>query len=242
MWTTGTSRGSARAPSSARSYGHPGGASRQRYLTLMREWVGRGVDLPDPYQEDLLRRAPHEVRHALSDALAEEATARILSSLGPSFAVWHDVATASDSGAWTSDATLGPSGSAKLDHVVLGPTGVFVLQSEDWGAPARPRGSELVSEALAPGAQPVRSLERRARVLRSWRVAATAVVLVLPDGALAEDVVLLRRGRGRRPARLAVRRSSLGFLLAVGLPGTGRLDDAAFFDVRTRLQDHIRFV
>jgi hypothetical protein len=242
VWTSGTSRGSARAPSAARSYGHPGGASRQRYLTLVREWVGRGVDLTDPYEEDLLRRAPHEVRHALADALAEEATARIVSNLGPSFAVWHDVATATDSGSWTHDAGLGPSESTKLDHVVLGPTGLFVLQSEDWGAPARPRGSELVSDALPPGERPVRSLARRAGIARSWRVTVTAVVLVLPDDALGEDVVLLRRGRGRRPARLAVRRSSLSFLLTVGLPGTGRLPDAAFFEIRTRLQQQIRFV
>jgi len=242
VWTTGTGRGSARPPSAARSYGHPGGASRQRFLTLMREWVGRGVELADPYQEDLLGRAPHEVRHALADALAEEATARILSNLGPSFAVWHDVATAPDSGAWTSDAGLGPSESTKLDHVVLGPTGVFVLQSEDWGAPVRPRGADLVSDALPPGEQPVGSLARRARIARSWGVAVTALVVVLPDGALGEDVVLLRRGRGRRPARLAVRRSSLNFLLSVGLPGTGRFDDAAFFEIRARLQQSIRFV
>ncbi|PFG39957.1 DnaJ-like protein [Georgenia soli] len=242
VWTTGMGRGSARPPSAARSYGHPGGASRQRYLTLIREWAGRGVELDDPYQEDLLRRAPLEVRHALADALAEEATARIVSSLGPAFAVWHDVATARDSEAWTRDAGLGPSESAKLDHVVLGPTGLFVLQSEDWGAPARPRGGDLVSDALPPGAQPLRSLARRARIARSWGAAVTALVVVLPDGALEEDVVLLRRGRGRRPARLAVRRSSLSFLLTVGLPGTGRLPDAAFFELRARLQEYIRFV
>jgi len=242
VWTTGTGRGSARPPAPTRSYGHPGGASRQRFLTLMREWVGRGVELTDPYQPDLLQRAPQEVRNALADALAEEATARILSNLGPSFAVWHDVATAPNSGAWTSDAGLGPSESPKLDHVVLGPTGVFVLQSEDWGAPARPRGSDLTSDALPPGEQPVRSLVRRARIARSWGVTVTAVVVVLPDGALGEDVVVLRRGRGRRPARLAVSRSSLTFLLAVGLPGTGQLPDDAFFEIRARLQQAIRFV
>ncbi|MPV36983.1 J domain-containing protein [Georgenia subflava] len=242
VWTTGTRRGSASAPGRARSYGHPGGASRQRYLTLMREWVGRGVDLSDPYQEDLVQRAPAEIRHALADALAEEATARTLSALGPAFAVWHDVATAAGGGGWADDADIASTEAAKIDHVVLGPTGVFVLQSEDWGAPVRPRGAELASAALAPGEQPVRSLARRARIARSWRVAVTALVVVLPDGALDEDVILLRRGRGRRPARLAVRRSSLGFLLTVGLPGSGRLPDAAFFELRTRLQEHVRFV
>jgi curved DNA-binding protein CbpA len=31
----------------ARSYGHPGGWRRERYLVLMREWVGRGEPLAD---------------------------------------------------------------------------------------------------------------------------------------------------------------------------------------------------
>ncbi|MDF2443811.1 MAG: molecular chaperone DnaJ, partial [Subtercola sp.] len=66
----------------ARSYGHPGGDEREHFLTLMREWVGRGVDLPDPYDPALVRSAPREIRRWLAKALAEEETARIVSTLG----------------------------------------------------------------------------------------------------------------------------------------------------------------
>ena len=92
-----------------RSYGHPGGWRRERFLSQMREWVGRGVTLDDPYDPALVRTAPREIRHTLADALAEEATARTLSTLGIGYTVWHDVATGAPED--------------KIDHIVLGPTG-----------------------------------------------------------------------------------------------------------------------
>nr|WP_159606980.1 DnaJ domain-containing protein [Agromyces humi] len=96
----------------ARSYGHPGGLTRERYLDRIREWVGRGVEVPDPYDPALVRGAPRDIRHILADALVEEATARALSTLGIAYTIWHDVAT---------DAA-GPGLPPKLDHLVLGPT------------------------------------------------------------------------------------------------------------------------
>lgn len=239
VWTTGTSRGTASAPSRARSYGHPGGWSRERYLTLMREWVGRGVPLDDPYDDALVARAPREIKHALADALAEESTARSLATLGSGFAIWNDVATAAGSGGWAGDATAAASDPAKIDHIVLGPTGLFAIQSEDWGAPARVRRGELVSEALGPDERPVRALARRARLARSLRVTFTALVVVLPDDAIGEAVTVLGKIRGVRT--VAVRRSALLHLLTSGLPGTGRLGDADLFETRTRLQRGLNF-
>lgn len=99
----------------ARAYGHPGGHSRERFLVLMREWAGRGTRLDDPYDPALVRSAPRELRHLLADALAEEATARAVSSLGIGYTIWSDVATER----------------GKLDHVVLGPAGLFAIMSED---------------------------------------------------------------------------------------------------------------
>ncbi len=69
-------------PPRARSHGQPGGWRRERYLDLIREWVGRGVDIADPYDPALVRSAPPEIRHILADALAEEETARLVSELG----------------------------------------------------------------------------------------------------------------------------------------------------------------
>lgn len=241
VWTAGTGRGSTGAPSRARSYGHPGGASRQRFLTLLREWAGRGTEIADPYDAALLGRAPTEIRHALADALAEEATARTLSALGPAYAVWHDVATEAG-GRWATRADVALTDAPKLDHVLLGPTGLFFLQSEDWGSPVRVHGYDLAAAALPAGERPVKAFAERARVARTWRVVPTALVVVLPDAAIGEDVVLLRRGRGRRPAMFAVRRRALAGFLTAGPAGTRRLSDAQFFETREHLNRLIRFV
>src|SRR5690625_2768952 len=103
--------------SRARSHGHPGGWSRERYLTLIREWAGRGTEVPDPYAPSLVRRAPRELRLLLADAIAEEATATALSELRSAYTLWHDVATGAGRGV--------DAGLAKIDNVVLGPTGLF---------------------------------------------------------------------------------------------------------------------
>ncbi len=112
----------------ARSYGQPGGRMREDYLSLIREWAGRGVELADPYDPALVRSAPLAVRRLLAVALAEEATARIVGDLGMGYTVWHDVATGDG---------------AKLDHVVLGPSGLYGLTSADFGGPVGFRRGEL---------------------------------------------------------------------------------------------------
>jgi DnaJ domain/Nuclease-related domain len=214
---------------SARSYGHPGGWRRERYLTLIREWAGRGAELPDPFDPALVRSAPRELRHLLADALAEEATARTLSGLGIGFTLWHDVAT-DPSGA----------GNRKIDHVVLGPTGLFALQSEDFGGPVQVRRGELVGEAVGDD-RPMRELEARAKaVSRAVRVKFTGLVLVLPDDAAPESFLELGTSRGAGTA--LVTQSFLPTLLRNGLPGARPIGGNELFDLRTRLQSGIRFV
>ena len=192
----------------------------------MREWVGRGVEIADPYDAALVRSAPREIRHTLADALAEESTARTLSTLGIGYTVWHDVATGSPE--------------EKVDHVVLGPTGLFAMLSEDFGGPVRVRKGELIGEAVADE-RPMHELGSRAKVLsRALRVRFTALVIVLPDDAIDESVVELGRIRGA--ATLAVQQSSLAMLLRQGIPGLEPIGGNELFDIRTRLSSGIRFV
>src|SRR5690606_29998137 len=128
----------------ARAYGHPGGWRRERYLTLIREWAGHGVDVADPYDPALVRSAPRELRRMLADALAEEETARTISDLGMGFTVWHDVAAGADA-------------DDKLDHVVLSPSGLYAVLSEDFGGIVGFRRGEIVGPPV--GAQaPVTAL------------------------------------------------------------------------------------
>ncbi|MET1042858.1 MAG: DnaJ domain-containing protein [Microbacteriaceae bacterium] len=208
----------------ARSYGHPGGWSRERYLTLMREWVGRGVPLDDPYDPALVRTAPRDIRHLLANALAEEATARAVATLGIGYTVWHDVAT--DAG--------------KLDQIVLGPSGLFAVQSEDWGAPVKTKRGEVIGEAVA-GERPMYELALRAKsVSRAAKVKFTGQLLVVPDDASPEGVDVLGSSRGAVTA--LVQQSRLLQVLRDGLPGAHRIGGTDLFEVRTRLQSAVKFV
>ncbi len=211
----------------ARSYGHPGGAAREAYLRLIREWAGRGAEPEDPYDPALVRRAPAEIRRALAEALAEEATARQVSALGMAYTVWHDVAPG--------------GGERKIDHVVLGPTGLYAICSEDFGVPVRVARGEVVPVGGPAAEQPVRSLVRAARELgRAARVKVTGVVIVVPDTALEEGVAEL--DRMRKPAAFVVTRSRLPQLLRTGPSGVDPIGGNELFDVRTRLQAAVRFV
>lgn len=231
---TGSSTWAARAaaPSTAsslkaRSYGHPGGQARERFLTLIREWAGRGADLGDPYEPALVRSAPREIRWLLGKALAEEQTARTLSDLGMGFTIWNDVAT--------------PTGH-KIDHLVLGPAGLLAVMSEDWGEPVRLHRGELTGDAIPEGEQPVRDLVRAARKLgKSLGVRFDGQVIVVPDDALL-DTSSESIERGRNAGTLVISRSRLPSVMRSGVSegDARRLGDV--FEVRTRLQQGVKLV
>lgn len=207
----------------ARTYGHPGGYARERFLVLMREWVGRGAEPVDVYAPSLVRSAPREIRHLLAKALAEEATVRAISGLGIGYTAWSDVAT--DRG--------------KLDHVVLGPAGLFAITSEDWGSEVRLVRGELTGDGIVAGDQPVRSLARRAKALgRAARVRFTGTIIVVPDESLTESITPI----GKKHASAIVRLSALPLVLRDGLGGGQRLSIEDVFDVRSRLQQSVNFV
>ncbi len=201
----------------ARSYGHPGGWRRERYLVLIREWAGRGVEVPDPYDPALVRSAPRDLRRLLADALAEEATARTVSDLGMGFTVWHDVAVGADA-------------DDKLDHVVLGPSGLYGVMSEDFGGVVGFRRGEITGPSLGTRAPVTAALGRMRTIAKTARVRFSGAIIVLPDDDLAQAVTPLGTSRG--VPVVVVRRSALA--RAIG--------GNELFDVRTRLQQTVRFV
>ena len=212
----------------ARSHGHPGGWRRERYLTLIREWVGRGVDVPDLYDPALVRSAPVALRRMLADALAEEATARVISDLGIGYTVWHDVAGPRD-----------PAPDSKLDHIVLGPSGLYGVLSEDFGGPVRIRRGDLIGVGV-DGA-PVATLVARMRALaRAAGVRFGGAIVVLPDEDVPEPIQELGKVRGT-PVVISSR-SALSTVLRRGITGTRAVGGNELFDVRTRLQQTVRFV
>ncbi|SDQ66895.1 nuclease-related domain-containing protein [Microbacterium sp. cf332] len=210
----------------ARTFGQPGGWRRERYLTLIREWVGRGAPVDDPYDPALVRTAPHEIRRLLADALAEEATARIVADLGMGYTVWHDVA------ADPRDPDV------KLDHVVLGPSGLYAVLSEDFGVGVRTRRGELIGDGIDA---PIATLVQRARALsRAARVKFSGAIVVLPDDDVVQAIEEVGRVRGLAVA--VVGRSALATVLRRGVAGAREIGGNELFDVRTRLQQTVRFV
>jgi hypothetical protein len=209
----------------ARSHGHPGGWYREQYLTRLQEWVGRGDPVADPYDPLLVRSAPVEVRHLLASAVAEEETAVALSTLGIGFTIWHDV---------------GPDPADKIDHVVLGPTGLWAMLSEDFGGEVSVRRGDLVGEGLHPDDRPLAELAHRARAFeKAAKVRFSALVIVVGDGASAEGVLPIGKVRGA-PA-LLVQRPRLAHLVRTGVPGVG-IGGTDLFELRTRVQAAARFV
>lgn len=213
----------------ARSHGQPGGWRRERYLGLIREWVGRGVEIPDPYDPALVRSAPPEIRHILADALAEEETARLVSELGMGYTVWHDVFADRD----------GRDPEQKLDHLVLGPSGLYALLSEDFGGPVGVRRGEITGPNVI--GSPVTELVSRARVIaRAAGVRFSGAMVVLPDDAVLDAITELGKVRGT-PVAL-VTRSALTTLLRRGITGGREVGGTELFDIRTRLQQRVRHV
>ncbi|WP_292786747.1 MULTISPECIES: J domain-containing protein [unclassified Microbacterium] len=211
----------------ARSYGHPGGWRRERYLSLIREWAGHGVEVPDPYAPALVRAAPRELRRLLADALAEEATARTVSDLGMGFTVWHDVAA-------------GQTAEDKLDHVVLSPSGLYGVMSEDFGGIVGFRRGEITGPSLGTRAPVTAALARMRAVAKAAKVKFGGAIVVLPDDDLAQAVTPLGSTRG--VPVVVVRRSALAMVLRQGVPGARAIGGNELFDIRTRLQQTVRFV
>jgi molecular chaperone DnaJ len=211
----------------ARTHGHPGGQARERFLSLLREWVGRGIAIDDPYDASLVRSAPREIRYQLAKALAEEQTAKIVAPLGIGYTIWNDV--------------LAGRHGEKLDHIVLGPAGLFAIRSEDWGSTVQLLKGEITGAAIGADDEPLRDLWHAARSFsRELGVRFTGIVIVVPDDDLAEP--FMQVARGRLAGAVLIRRSLLPQLLRNGTSGGERTSVDRVFELRTRLQNGIRFV
>jgi len=213
----------------ALSYGKPGGFRRRQYLDRLRGLApldrdaSTGVVAAEP--EDA------ELRRPLAAAVAEEEAARILATLGVSYTVWHDVAT---------DAA-GARADLKIDHVVLGPTGIFAVLSADWGSALTLRKGELVSAGIRRGDKPLRSLYQRAQhFARTTGVHFNALMMVVPDESVAVPLAVANRRHGC--PTLLVGRSWLPEVLQTKMGGMTVTSDDELLAARLRLGESIHFV
>lgn len=213
-----------------KSYGEPGAWRRARYLTLLQDWAGEEV--ADPYSPALVRAAPRELKRLLADALAEEGTAAAMAGLGMGFTLWHGIAVAPAPDGEVTDAA------DRLDHVVLGPSGLHGVMSADFGGVVGFRRGELTGPSLGHRAPVTTLLAQINSVARTARVRFSGAVVTLPDDDLSQAVTPLGSIRGM-PV-VVVRRSALPLLLRTGLPGSRVIGGNELFDIRTRLTQRTR--
>ncbi len=125
------------------------------------------------------------------------------------YTVWHDVFADRD----------GRDPEQKLDHLVLGPSGLYALLSEDFGGRVGVRRGEITGPHVI--GSPVTELVSRARVIaRAAGVRFSGAMVVLPDDAVLDAITELGKVRGT-PVAL-VTRSALTTLLRRGITGGAR--------------------
>lgn len=89
----------------------------------------------------------------LKGARGEEMVARELALLPGSFEVFHGLPD--------------PSGGGDLDHVVVGPGGVAVLETKHWSGPVTYQSGEVFARGLRPTRSPIAQVRRAAAQLRA---------------------------------------------------------------------------
>ena len=98
----------------------------------------------------------------------------------------------------------------------------------------------LIGEGLGSEERPLHLLAQRAKVVaRAAKVKFSAFVIVVEDAQAPASLTELRSIRGAQG--LLVQRSRLVNLIRTGLPGVG-VGGTDLFEVRTRLQQTVRFV
>jgi hypothetical protein len=224
------SRNRFRAPAE-HSYGRPGGWWTNQYVLGVAEWSVRMGMSADPFDPQLWTVLPAQVRQCLLAARTEQATAAALDGLGSAFTQWHDVSTEVDGG----------NPEEKLDHVVLGPTGLFALLSEDRGTPVVVRGGDVTGDGFGWRERPIRTLSARAGFFsENVGVRFTAVVMVVPDDAGIDNPTEISRLRG--VSAVIVSRADLAGFLRLGLPGTLPVPADTVAAARDHLRRSIQFV
>jgi hypothetical protein len=144
------------------------------------------------------------------------------------YTVWHDVAAVGR------DADP----DAKIDHIVLGPSGLYGLLSEDFGGPVRLRRGEFTGDGV-PGAPIAELVARMRTIARAAGVRFSGAIVVLPDEDVIDPIEEIGKVRGVRVA--VVSRSALSTVLRRGITGARDIGGNEVFDVRTRLQHTVRF-
>jgi hypothetical protein len=106
-------------------------------------------------------------------ARGEELVARSLALLPESFTVFHGIAAHSQ--------TLIPQGGSDLDHVVVGPTEIFVIETKNWSGTITIENGELVCDGEPPSRPPLDQVKDATTALRTrLRSVVEAEIEIIP--------------------------------------------------------------
>jgi len=96
----------------------------------------------------------------LKGAKGEEVAARELNLLPPPYTVFHglDIRRLPQSAATGSD----------LDHVVIGPTGIFVVETKNWSDSITIKNGELLYDGITPTRPPLEQVKNETQSLRKY--------------------------------------------------------------------------
>ncbi len=95
----------------------------------------------------------------LKGAKGEELVARALVLLPETFTVFHGLAAHSQG--------IVSQGGGDLDHVVVGPAGVFVIETKNWTGTIAIKDGKLTYDGVVPSRPPLAQVKQAATVLRN---------------------------------------------------------------------------
>ncbi len=95
----------------------------------------------------------------LKGAKGEETAGRALALLPETFTVFHGLAAAGPG--------ILTQGGADFDHVAVGPTGVFVIETKNWSGEIAVQNGELICDGDRPSRPPLDQVKAAATLMRS---------------------------------------------------------------------------
>ena len=95
------------------------------------------------------------LEHFLKGARGEETAARALVFLPAGFEVFHGVRLPG-----------GAAGTVELDHVVVGPGGLFVIETKNWSGRITAAGGKILCDGREPDRPPLEQVRQAAAALR----------------------------------------------------------------------------
>jgi hypothetical protein len=103
------------------------------------------------------------LRNYFKGARGEEQAARQLALLPAPYAVFHSVSIPG----------VGRPGAGDFDHVVVGPNGLFLVETKNWKGHVSVRDGRLLVDGKVPDFSPLREVGQAAAMLHDWLKAET---------------------------------------------------------------------